>query len=94
MCTCGGTGAAFETIATHSVRFSLCVRNRERRQGHSNEMNIPVTPLINPEVPRKQNVRNSRLDAMETSNVLCIGMCDRPLCAISVCGQLLLDYVE
>ncbi len=51
-----------------------------------------LTRLVNSEVGRiKNNVRNSRLEEMEKSGVLCVGMCHRPPSAISVCCRFLVD---
>lgn len=90
----GGTGAAFQTGAAHSDRFFLWSRNRERGQGRSNETNNldPARKLWG--AADIKNDKNSRLEVMEKSGVLCVGMCVRPLCAISVYCQFLVDAVE
>lgn len=51
-----------------------------------------LTLLVNSEVPWiKKNVRNSRLEVMEKSRLLCVGMWDQLLCSISVCCQFLVN---
>ena len=71
----------------YSDLFSLRVRNREGGEVVPMKRTI-LTRLVNSEVPRiKKNVKNSRLEVMEKSGVLCVNVCDRPPCAISVSSQ-------